>query len=173
MIITARLLPVSAALAASLALSACATPPPPLTLVQTKATVQLLRNETATRIPAKMIAVVENTSDLSQECDAGDPIRHWESSALVAITAEGAPHTRNIFRDLVNNYVGDGWKEGNVGDRQAVLTNDNSMAKVDILMVDDADGDGEGASLRVVVTGPCVATAGADSEEVVRLETQE
>jgi hypothetical protein len=159
-----------AAIVLLLALTGCTAAPAELTLVETKSTVQLLRNETATRVPKDVLLSVVKSEDRSEACDIGDPIRSWRSSVTLNISAQRAQEARQLWADLVASYVDEGWRQGNVGDREAVLTTTESVATIDILVTEDADRDGDGASIIVLVTGPCVTTDGYDSDEVAQLE---
>jgi len=151
--------------------TACAAgPSDELSLLDTKSTIQLLRNETAGRVPSDILESAVNSEDTSKECDGGDPYRHWWSSVILIISAERASEAPDIFAELVASYADDGWEVDTAGLREAVLSNEASIAKIDILMTEDGDGDGEGASVEVAVTGPCVMTDGEGSDEVTRLE---
>ncbi len=151
-------------------LAGCAASPAELSLVETKSAVQLLRNSTAALVPDDALLSVVKSVDASEPCDAGDPIRRWRSSVILNISAQRAGEVRGFFDDLVARYVDDGWKRGNVGDREAVLSTPDSVATIDVLMTEDADHDGDGASITVLVIGPCVTTDGQDSDEVTGLD---
>lgn len=158
-------------LAAPLLVTACSAEPRlELSLVDTKSTVQLLRNETAGRVPNDTLESVVNSEDTSVECDGGDPYRHWRSSVTLNISAMRAIEAPTIFAELVDSYVADGWELDTAGLREAVLSSADSIATIDILVTEDADRDGVGASIEVAVTGPCVMTDGEHSDEVRELE---
>ena len=69
-----------------LVVTSCATEPGALT--QTKASVQLLRNEARYRLPELMIKTDSETSDVSVACDAGAEVRITANGPFVE--TEGA-----------------------------------------------------------------------------------
>lgn len=158
-------LPVAAALAASLALGGCAgAAPEPVSLVDTKSPVQLLRNGVASRITAGALFSVDNSQDLSQECGAGDPERRWFSGVELSVTDFWVELMPDIMRSLVDSFVEDGWTPVTEGD-QVTLVSETSVANIHI-----APSSGDEPRIVVEVTGPCVLTDGADSDEVLSLE---
>ncbi len=173
---------VSAAFVASLLLTSCATEQedqndafPDLTLAETKSPVQLLRNETASRIPAKLIADVEQTEDVSFACvtPENDPkglIRSWRSRVRVELVPTAS--ATDMLKDLVASYVAQGWKEGTYGSATIIdLTRDDSLTTIH-LSTKKADADaGVGPVVQLQVAGPCVKTAGGESDEVKLLES--
>lgn len=156
--------------ALALSMLGCTAAPTGLALVDTKSAVQLLRNETASRVPADILLSIVKSEDGSAACDAGDPLRYWRSSVTLNISAQRASEARQVFSDAVDGYEAEGWHAGSVGDREAVLTSDDSIATIDILVTEDADRDGDGAAIRILVTGPCIMTDGENSDEVTGLE---
>ena len=155
------------ALALVFAVSACASPEPGsgLRLVETKAQAQLLRNAAAARVPEAAIASVANAGDASSECGDGDPYRRWDSTIELALTAESAPGIRDIYLELISSYVTDGWVSGRPQDDSTRLVNTGSYSEVLVAIVSDD-------LLRVTVSGPCVLTDGAGSDEVKLLESE-
>ncbi len=158
-----RYLPAVAALAL---LAGCSSTDQGLALVDTKAQVQLLRNGTAERIPADAIASVENTTDHSTECDDGDPWRQWASSVVVGLTPEAAPTVRELYAGILDSYVDEGWVSSRPGQNYTALVNTGAFSKI-VVTITDEDA---AAGLLVEVTGPCVLTDGAGSDEVDALE---
>jgi uncharacterized OsmC-like protein len=137
------------------------------TLADTKAVVQLLRNETANRIPREVIGSVISQSDISEPCDAGDPMRLWRSGVRVVLTEERTKDATQTFRNVVESFRANGWKEVRETDQKSILTSTSSMGIVEI----SARADTSPSSIGIVVTGPCVATAGAGSAEITKLES--
>lgn len=158
-----------------------------LSLGQTKSPVQLLRNDAAGRIPPAVIEAVEEAQDLSVACldEADDPMglrRSWHSTAIVTIEDGAKWRIETVVTDLVDSYVDQGWVARPLGGSSTVkntlLTSDASFAEIRVASkVPDADVVStsteeiiEAALIEVQVHGPCVATAGAESEEVTSLE---
>jgi hypothetical protein len=137
------------------------------TLADTKAVVQLLRNETANRIPREVIGSVISQSDISEPCDAGDPMRLWRSGVRVVLTEERTKDATQTFRNVVESFRANGWKEVRETDQKSILTSTSSMGIVEI----SARADTGPSSIGIVVTGPCFATAGAGSAEITKLES--
>ena len=160
-----------AALLVTLALAGCSSAPHALTLVETKSPVQLLRNEAWYRLPDVMIKEDSETSDSSQACDDEGALRSWQSSTVALVTNSQAPRVVIAGDDLAASFVAQGWAAERSEDGAAVLTvltRATSVAVIEIEAVEKTDG--HRASIRITASGPCVMTAGADSDEVRNLE---
>jgi hypothetical protein len=171
---TARrgLLAVSVALGLVLTLGACtSSEPTTLTLAQSKSPVQLLRNETASRIPSALVADVVNASDGSVNCrtpetDPEGLSRQWKSSARIILTPEA--DLALVMSKLFISFREDGWEQGTYGtDTIIEFTRPDSVANIHITT---SEKEGEATEIQVQVAGPCVMTGGESSDEVVKLE---
>ncbi|MGV8969564.1 MAG: hypothetical protein ACOH1J_03860 [Microbacteriaceae bacterium] len=172
------------ALACAVALSGCSgedTGEISVSLAQTKSPVQLMRNEAASRIPSGAISSTDQVEDLSVACktEAADPEgrdRSWRSSVLVSIEDGSSWRVSNLGDDLAASFVDEGWAL-NKGPKSAttnlLLDNPGSAASITLSVTEAPEGSKEGASIRVVATGPCVSTDGADSQEVKQLEKRD
>lgn len=156
-----------------LALTACAGDADTgLTLAQTKSPVQLLRNEAASRVPAGLVAEVENSSDASENCRTAeaDPEglqRSWKSSVRILLTPDADWDL--VLSKFYVSFREDGWDQGTYGSDTIVeFTRDGSLATIHIS--GKAPKDGAAGELQVQVAGPCVMTDGEGSPEVTKLE---
>ncbi len=153
---------------------------PDLTLAESKSPVQLLRNEAVSRIPEAVVLNTPSNIDGSQAClsaseDSDGVIRRWTSAVDVNLRLSEAPHTQAIVDGVLASFTDDGWVsqmvEGSKDDTEAYLLTNSaagtasaSLAKLRIEAIVAIDG--ASSFIRVEVTGPCVATDGADSAEV-------
>jgi len=152
-----------------------------LTLAQTKSPVQLLRNETASRVPTTMIDEVAESVDVSVACKTveADPtgiMRKWKSSVLMTIKSGSAWRTLDVADDIVQTYVDEGWTSSRGFDSAvtvSVLESERQATDIEIQAREPEKGGDKGATLRVTTTGPCVATEGADSKEIRKLEKRD
>lgn len=138
-----------------------------LTLVQTKSPVQLLRNDALDRVEERFVSETRYTQDSSVSCFTDDDnpdglVRQWISSGEVEL-AEGADRDY-VTERLVQSFTGDGWDDAQAGG-PTLLSSPRSVASIEISSVDSSAN----GIVQVTVTGPCVVTAGADSEEVTSL----
>ena len=148
-----------------------------VTLAQTKSPVQLLRDETASRIPSAAVGAVSKTEDKSISCKAKakDPegkSRKWKSSTLLEIEAGSAWRTAAMVDDVVASFVEDGWEASDsvgTGVKVKILKSKTSAAQIQ-LSTKEAESKKDIAKIQVTVTGACVETGGADSPEVMELE---
>jgi hypothetical protein len=174
-----RTTPIVAILAGALLLGGCAASPATgdgaVTLLDTKLTAQLLRNNVSGQISSSSIEEMSQVSDASEACD-DDPagmVRRWRSTALTELTAERASKVSAIAQTISGSLAVKGWtpKGEQLTDTSFVLTltNADSLAQIQITTTEDEDGDGQGATIFVDVTGPCVATAGPGSDELAVL----
>lgn len=153
-------------------LSACASAPepPPLTLAASKPLVQLLRNETAGRVP---LAVVQQTvnEDYSEACGDDPSIRSWHSAVRLETDKSDPAAVDALIEKLSASFDKDGWiaTPGNEREelKQAVYLKSGTAAEIHV----SADvRAGVGRAVVVTVFGPCVQTDGPDSDEVTSLE---
>lgn len=154
-----------------LALAGCSTEQPGLRLTDTKASVQLLRNEAWFRLPDVMVKGDSETTDTSMPCDDDGFERSWLSGTTALINNSFAPRTAGVARELVASFSEQGWQSSEVsgaGATEYTLQKQDSFAVISVVATEK--GDGRRASIAIAITGPCVATAGADSDEVRMLE---
>jgi len=164
-------------------LAGCAaeTSPNVLTLAQTKSPVQLLRNETASRVPTTMIEDVVESEDVSVACKTieADPLglmRKWKSSVLMTIKTGSAWRTLDAADEVVQTYVDEGWTSSRGFDSAVtvtVLASERQATAIEVQAREPDKGGDDGATIRVTTTGPCVATEGADSAEIRKLEKRD
>ena len=165
-----RIVPALLALAL---LAGCSSGPQPLTLVETKSPVQLLRNDAWYRLPEVMVKQDSETTDRSEACD-DDPqglLRAWHSSTIALVTNSQAPRVVTAGDELAATFVEQGWVAERSEEQTAVLTvltRPSSVAVIEIEAVPKTEQ--HRASIRITASGPCGATAGADSDEVRDLE---
>ncbi len=155
----------------TLALAGCSSEPDALTLVETKSPVQLLRNEAWYRLPDVMIKEDSETSDTSEACDDDGALRLWRSSTIALLTNSQAPRAVTAGDNLSATFVEQGWEAQRSEEEGAVLTvltKKSSVATIEIEAV--LKTEEHRASIRITASGPCVMTAGADSDEVRTLE---
>ena len=173
----APFVPLVAALA--LALTGCAagsqTPTvdnPTQTLAASKPPVQLTRNEAIGRIAPQYIQSVDEVTDTSVAClsaaeDPDELQRAWHSGFIATIVSGNAFRVDAIASNLAQAHTDEGWEATAEDDGSIHLT--STTINVDILIVPESISDTE-ARLHFEATGPCVETAGKDSDEVKDLE---
>ena len=158
---------------AALLLAGCSAEPEGLTLVETKSPVQLLRNDAWFRLPDVMIQGDSETTDVSAACD-DDPdgrLRLWQSSTIALLTNSQAPRVITAGDDLTATFVEQGWEAARSEEGNAVLTVLTRASSVAVIEIEAVPKTAEHrASIRITASGPCVETAGADSDEVRALE---
>ena len=144
------------------------------TLGETKSIVQLMRNDVAGSIPPSVVVSNGESTDLSVACfpTSNDPdglVRAWQSTVDIDILETAAGGVWGVFDRVVTSYQNKGWKVENVDlpdASQAVkLTSGSIIAEIQLSIPED-----ESPVIELVATGPCAATAGADSDEVKLLE---
>jgi len=138
-----------------------------LRLVDTKGSVQLLRNEAWLRLPTLMVKGDEETDDTSVACDDSGASRSWRASTTALINNSFAPRVAGVATELVDSFVEQGWSADGVGEL-VTLTKEGSLAAIEVHAVEKTAENR--ASITITTTGPCVATDGADSDEVRVLE---
>jgi hypothetical protein len=155
------------------ALTGCAESSQSPRLVETKAVVQLLRNEAWYRLPDVMVKGDAETEDVSTGC-IGDPegrLRAWKSSTIALINNSFAPRAIGVADTLAATFANQGWtpvRTETDGEVTTVLQRTNAVAVITIDAVSKTTE--HRASVRITVTGPCVITDGPESEEVRMLE---
>jgi hypothetical protein len=150
-----------------------------LTLAQTKSPVQLLRNEAASRIDEFVVETVNETEDISVACKTAeaDPLglsRSWTSSVEVSFKAGSAWRATIVAEDLTASFEKQGWIASR-GAPSAVtytgLKSETSSATIGLTVTTEDLATSTPAKLQITTKGPCVATDGAESDEVAKLET--
>ncbi len=155
----------------ALLLSGCSAEPEALTLVETKSPVQLLRNEAWYRLPEVMIKGDSETTDVSVACDSDGYSRSWQSSTVALLNNSFAPRARGVAEALTASFEEQGWVATSNESPTAVVTllvKTSSVAHIEIEATDKTSE--HRATVRITATGPCVDTAGPDSDEVRDLE---
>ena len=135
-------------------------------LVDTKSSVQLLRNAAASQLPNDAVVSTANVMDRSEECNSGDPWRLWKSS--ITLNLKPSSPARDLYEQLVGSYEEDGWESASVGNRASTLSRKGSLAKIDLVVNEDPLAP----TMDIAVSGACVLTDGADSDEVESLEAK-
>jgi hypothetical protein len=157
-------------------LAGCASTPPPtdsaLTLADTKSAAQLLRNDAAQRLPSVMVKDVVDLFDTSVSCQttAVDPdgtMRAWTSGATLMITNSQAARIDIVSERLIAAYTDAGWAATVLANH---VTRLESPTRPTILVEPVEKSDGIAPMILIETTGPCVLTAGVDSDEVKQLE---
>ena len=155
------------------ALAGCAQSSQAPRLVETKAVVQLLRNEAWYRLPEVMVKGDSETDDVSVGCE-GDPdgrIRNWQSSTVALINNSFAPRAIGVADTLAATFTNQGWTRERTESEEGVTTVLRRVNVVAVITIDAVKKTPEHrATVRITVTGPCVLTEGPDSEEVQLLE---
>lgn len=158
-----------------------------VTLAQSKSPVQLLRNETASRIPTGAIESLGESTDSSVAClsEDDDPdglVRQWTSTSVVLIERASQWRTAKIAKDLVQTLVDDGWTARDAGGSASVhsslLTRGVSLAEIQITSKVPSESAASTSKdelvtdyrIEIETHGPCVQTEGPQSDEVTRLE---
>lgn len=153
---------------------------PDLSLAESKAPAQLLRNTAVTRIPADVVLNVGTDIDgsvacLSEDEDPEGIIRRWDSSIDVNLKLVEAVNAEAIVADVIKTFTDESWMSqsitGSKANNQAfLLTNGTSSAasvstsqmRIEAVVA----GDKSTAYVHIDSLGPCVVTDGATSAEV-------
>ena len=158
------------------ALSACADSSDNApTLVETKSPVQLLRNEAASRVPTDVVKDVIKEQDGSTACrtvetDPDGLLRSWQSALRFELRYDPAIDPQAVIDELASSFVDDGWEQGSFGVVSIIeLTRSESNTKIHISASDADEEAGTGGEVQLTVSGPCVMTSGATSDEVTQL----
>ena len=149
-----------------------------MSLAQTKSPAQLLRNEAASRIPADIVEEITKSTDQSTACETSeqDPdgkLRKWDSSVRVVLTEKGGFDVNSVVENLVGTFIAQGWERGSHGGSIVKLTSKNSPTTIHISKVEADAEAGENSLVQLKASGPCVATDGAESSEVLELEARD
>jgi len=162
-------------LSVAAALGGCSTTAP-LLLADSKPAVQLLRNSAAGTIDPAALQGLTKVDDGSVACDDSDEQereRRWRSSALLELVPEQADQVAELAASTVDSLERNGWTatEDQLSENALAveLVNTDSKATIRITANGDADGNGRGATIFVVVTGECVTTEGLGSAELKTL----
>lgn len=147
-----------------------------LSLQEIKSPIQLLRNEVANRVPTDVIDGVVQPTDAAIGCKstADDPNGDWltwQSKVLILIKYAQSSDMTALQTDLAKTFRAQGWTQGiasTVGTMRLKKT--SSLATIDVTIVEPDKHAKIGGQLSISVTGPCVQTAGKDSDEVKKLE---
>jgi hypothetical protein len=169
---------VGLALASTLALSGCAGDSAStgessgLTLEATKPATQLLRNEIGSRVPEAMLQEVVQSKDGSSACNTEhtDPkglLRAWHSSARLQLVYDPTIDVDSVIEDIVASFVEQGWDAGAFQSTHiAELKSDTTFVTIHLSGNKENVDTGEGATIQVRTTGPCVDTDGIGSDEL-------
>jgi hypothetical protein len=149
---------------------------PDISLAESKSNAQLLRNSAESRIAAEVIdSSTEADSSVACLSAAEDPdgeIRRWLSSSEVNLVRWHAWRVDDVADILIDTFVDQSWStidvDGEYTDTGKLLTSGNGVAEIQVETVGTEDDSA--ATIHVTVTGPCVRTDGADSDEVTSLE---
>jgi hypothetical protein len=119
-----------------------------------------------------MVKDVVDLYDTSVSCgsDEGHPdgtMRAWTSGATLMITNSQAARIEIVSDRLVTAYTDAGWEATALANH---VTRLESPTRPTILVEPVEKGDGIAPMILIETTGPCVLTAGADSDEVKQLE---
>jgi len=161
---------------------------PDLTIAQTKSPVQLLRNDAASRLPPSTIESVEETLDgtvacLEEEDDPTGIVRSWHSTALVTVQDGSIWRVDDIVDNLIESYTEQDWLARSLGEsadtRSSLLTSKKSTAEITVTgkrpdkdqVATSTEEVVDEVTIEIQVHGPCVRTAGADSDEIAKLES--
>jgi hypothetical protein len=157
-------------------LAGCAAEQPVMSLASTKPHVQVLRNDLANRIATPLIEGAANPVDTSIACasatdDPGGIERAWKSGMTVVFKRDVQRDVHITVDVLVAAFRGNGWTVTTTDDPDVVtLTRGMPVTTVTISSVPADPVNGMPAQIGLDVVGPCVRTAGADSDEVKELE---
>jgi len=153
---------------------------PDLTLAESKAPAQLLRNTAVTRIPTDVVLNVGTDTDGSIAClsEGDDPdgtIRRWDSSVDVNLKLVDAKNADAIVAEVIKTFTEDGWMSQSITGSKAtnqahLLTNGTSSAasvstsqiRIEAIVA----GDLGSGYIHIDSMGPCVVTDGESSSEV-------
>ena len=149
---------------------------PDVSLAESKSNAQLLRNSAESRIAAEVIdSTTEADASVACLSTAEDPdgeIRRWLSSTEVNLVRWHAWRVDDVADILIDTFVNQSWNtidvDGEYTDTGRLLTSGKGLAEIQVEAVGTEDDSA--ATIHVTVSGPCVRTDGADSDEVASLE---
>lgn len=174
--LSALAVPAAAVAVALLATGCTASPDQPISLVESKSQTQLLRNEAAQRLIDGTDESVAEQQDYSAACksgseDPGELYRAWHSTLLAAVPSDSAIGVDQFVGALATSFSEDGWSftETHAEVKVTTMTRSDSFVTLTFSSTESA---GEGATVLIEATGPCVLTGGPDSDEVAKLEAR-
>ena len=145
-------------------------------LASTKAPAQLLRNSISSHVPKFDVQKLGEADDLSVGCGDNGIMRSWRSSQLIFVKPTQAAHVERLLADLSSVLSINGWKavDDTPSDNihESKLTSTKTSSTILLTATGASDDAGNGASMEIVVTGPCVKTDGPNSDEVKHLENR-
>jgi hypothetical protein len=145
-------------------------------LADTKAPAQLLRNSVSGRVPKADVLKLGAADDKSVGCGQNGIMRSWLSSQLMFIQPDNSYKIKSILTDVVSSLKLQGWapelSDASSNIHQAKLKSTKTSSTILITATEASDSKGNGATMEVDVTGPCVQTDGPDSDEVKHLENR-
>lgn len=173
---TARIITIGAGVLVGLTACTSATTAP-TTLVETKSPTQLLRNVAAQRLMTGTDESIAEQQDYSAACKSGaeDPDglwRAWHSSLLATVPPDSAIGVDQFVGALATSFAEDDWRlsEEHGNDSALKVTTMTKSSSIVTLRFTSTEDRGEGATIYIEASGPCVLTGGPDSDEVTSLE---
>ena len=163
------------ALGSTLALSGCGASPEQesgISLADTKAVVQLMRNDLTGKVSDEVTKEVTEVGDGSIGCGE-DFNRKWYSTALIELLPESSSEVDVIAQSIQDSFVAKGWgsgaESGGAGTTLYSLTSPDAQSTIDLKTTEQAASGKDGATIYVEVNGPCVLTDGPGSDELAQL----
>lgn len=134
-----------------------------VSLAETKSPAQLLRNTVADNIPHDMVSEIGETIDKSRGCGYNDSVRQWLSSVTMSVKQDALIASDTLVKELTKQ----GWTAKSVDSSSSLgewnLKGEMVSSAVKITTVSTSE-------IEIAVAGPCVKTAGPESDEVKALE---
>jgi hypothetical protein len=163
------------AIASSLLLGGCSILPTEdagISLADTKASVQLMRNAVTGKVSADVTKAVTDVGDGSVGC--GDELnRRWHSTALIELLPDASSKIDLIAQTIQGSFVSKGWdsdaKPAGAGTTIYSLTSADASSTIDLTVTEQSASDKDGATIFVEILGTCVLTDGPGSDELARL----
>lgn len=166
-----------AALAFVVGVTGCSESSSSSSLTDTKSPTQLLRNEAAQRLMTGTDESIAEQQDYSAACksEAEDPkglYRSWRSTLLAAVPHDSAIGVDQFVGALATSFSEDGWvfSEDHGGDTAAKVTTMTKTSSIVTIKFTSTEDTGDGATIYIEASGPCVLTQGPESDEVKALE---
>jgi len=157
-------------------IAGCTSTPAGATLADSKGLVQLVRNEAGQRLPADDVEDVTLVDDGSEACAeaADDPEgleRRWASTLLVTLSPTASDTLETTYSELIDSFVGNGWSEVSYGGGgAATLQKPDQEASIAFAAAKADPNAATPPTIRITIHSACVTTAGAESDEVTKLE---
>ena len=161
------------ALASTLALSGCAASEDSgISLADSKASVQLMRNNVTGKVSDDLTKEVTQVGDGSIGC--GDEFnRKWYSTALIELLPDSSTKLDRIAQTIQGAFVAKGWDtdatSGGAGITIYSLTSADGQSAIDLTTTEQSETGKDGATIFVEINGPCVLTDGPGSDELAQL----